>query len=271
LSPKLEQIVKELSEADRQERIELLIDFARSLPALPERLVPFKDAAHRVEECQTPVFLFVELKDGRVEIFADVPAESPTVRGFVAILVEGLTGATVEQILSVPNDLIEQLGLPEILGMLRMRGLHGLLNRLKAEATRAAIDATAGNRPAEASAPVASGNSSDAEAQSKKGESAMPDEAAILTALRTVKDPELNLNVVDLGLVYSVQTHDSEIDVEMTLTTPACPAGPEILRNAVSALEKLEGITKANVKLVMSPPWSPDRMSEAARDELGIF
>jgi metal-sulfur cluster biosynthetic enzyme len=99
----------------------------------------------------------------------------------------------------------------------------------------------------------------------------MLDQEAILDALRTVKDPELNVNVVELGLIYTVQSHDDVIDVEMTLTTPACPAGPEILRNAVGALEKLEGVSKANVKLVMSPPWSPDRMSDAARDELGIF
>jgi len=99
----------------------------------------------------------------------------------------------------------------------------------------------------------------------------MHDQEAILDALRTVKDPELNINVVDLGLVYTIQTHEDQIDVEMTLTTPACPAGPEILRNAVGALEALEGVAKANVKLVMSPPWSPERMSDAARDELGIF
>jgi metal-sulfur cluster biosynthetic enzyme len=99
----------------------------------------------------------------------------------------------------------------------------------------------------------------------------MPDQEAILEALRTVKDPELNINVVDLGLVYTVQTREDQIDVEMTLTTPACPAGPEILRNAVAALESLEGVSKANVKLVMSPPWGVDRMSDAARDELGIF
>jgi metal-sulfur cluster biosynthetic enzyme len=99
----------------------------------------------------------------------------------------------------------------------------------------------------------------------------MPDQESILEALRTVKDPELNLNVVDLGLVYTVQTHDEQVDVEMTLTSPACPAGPEILRNAVAALEKLDGVSKANVRLVMSPPWTPDRMSDAARDELGIF
>jgi metal-sulfur cluster biosynthetic enzyme len=99
----------------------------------------------------------------------------------------------------------------------------------------------------------------------------MADQEQILNALKTVKDPELNINVVDLGLVYTIQSHEDQVDVEMTLTTPACPAGPEILRNAVGALEKLDGVAKANVKLVMSPPWSPDRMSDEARDELGIF
>ncbi len=99
----------------------------------------------------------------------------------------------------------------------------------------------------------------------------MPDQEAIVDALKTVIDPELNVNVVDLGLVYTIQTREDEIDVEMTLRTPACPAGPEILKNTVTALERLDGVSKANVKLVMSPPWSPDRMSDAARDELGIF
>ena len=99
----------------------------------------------------------------------------------------------------------------------------------------------------------------------------MLDQETLLNALRTVKDPELNVNVLDLGLVYSVQTRDDQVDIEMTLTTPACPAGPEILRNAVSALEAVPGVTKANVRLVMSPPWTPDRMTDAARDELGYF
>jgi metal-sulfur cluster biosynthetic enzyme len=99
----------------------------------------------------------------------------------------------------------------------------------------------------------------------------MIDQETLLSALRTVKDPELNVNVIDLGLVYAVQVHDDQVDVEMTLTTPACPAGPEMLRSAVTALEGVPGVAKANVRLVMSPPWSPDKMSDAARDELGFF
>lgn len=103
------------------------------------------------------------------------------------------------------------------------------------------------------------------------GDFIMIEQETLVSALRTVKDPELNVNVVDLGLVYTIQTQDNEVNVEMTLTSPACPAGPEILRNAVAALEKVEGVSKANVRLVMSPPWTPDRMSDAARDELGYF
>ncbi len=99
----------------------------------------------------------------------------------------------------------------------------------------------------------------------------MADQETILAALRTVKDPELGVNVVDLGLVYTVQTREDEVDVEMTLTSPACPAGPQILRESAAAVEKIEGVAKANVRLVMNPPWSQDKMSDAARDELGIF
>ena len=99
----------------------------------------------------------------------------------------------------------------------------------------------------------------------------MIDQETLIEALRKVKDPELNVNVVDLGLIYSIQTHEDQVEVEMTLTSPACPAGPEMLRSAATALESVPGIAKANVRLVMSPPWSPEKMTDAARDELGFF
>ena len=128
----LDEIIAELKDADRQERIDLLIDFAKSLPPLPERLEAHKDASHRVEECQSPVYLFIELDDdGRVRLFADAPIESPTVRGFVSILVEGLGGSTPEEVAAVPNDLVEKAGLLEILGMLRIRGLSAMVHRVK--------------------------------------------------------------------------------------------------------------------------------------------
>jgi cysteine desulfuration protein SufE len=135
----LDSIVADLSGCDRQERIDLLLDYAKSLPPLPERLVAHKDASHRVEECQSPVYLFVELEGDRVALYADAPIEAPTVRGFVSLLLEGLNGATIEDVLRAPADLVERCGLAEILGMLRVRGLTGVLRRLKGEVTREAI------------------------------------------------------------------------------------------------------------------------------------
>jgi cysteine desulfuration protein SufE len=140
---RLDEIISELSESDRQERIDILLDFAKTLPALPERLLAHKDASHRVEECQSPVYLFAEMEGNRVMLYADAPIEAPTVRGFVALLVDGLGGSTVEEVLNVPADLVNRSGLGEILGMLRVRGLGGVLRRLKAEVTRVAISQAA--------------------------------------------------------------------------------------------------------------------------------
>jgi metal-sulfur cluster biosynthetic enzyme len=101
----------------------------------------------------------------------------------------------------------------------------------------------------------------------------MSDEVKLLEALKRVVDPELMINVVDLGLVYSVRQEEDKVHVEMTLTSPACPAGPQILQQAKMALENLEDVAEANIKLVMSPPLDSrphDRRSpRSARDFLG--
>jgi metal-sulfur cluster biosynthetic enzyme len=97
------------------------------------------------------------------------------------------------------------------------------------------------------------------------------DDATLIEALREVIDPELMINIVDLGLVYSINHTDRKVNVEMTLTSPACPAGPQIIMQSKLALEKVNGVDVAEIKLTMSPPWTPDRMTDEARDQLGIF
>ena len=99
----------------------------------------------------------------------------------------------------------------------------------------------------------------------------MADESALLEALKQVIDPELMVNVVDLGLVYDVTQEGGTVHVNMTLTSPACPVGPQIVQQAKMALEQLDDVEEAKINLVMSPPWSPDRMTDDARDHLGIF
>ncbi|NNJ24604.1 metal-sulfur cluster assembly factor [Alienimonas chondri] len=102
----------------------------------------------------------------------------------------------------------------------------------------------------------------------------MPAESELIDALKEVIDPELMVNIVDLGLVYDVvppEEEGGEAKVSMTLTSPACPAGPQIVQNAKSAVERVEGVGECDVTLTMDPPWTPERMTEDARDQLGIF
>jgi cysteine desulfuration protein SufE len=134
--PSLDALIPRFRNADRTTRLETLLDYARKLPPLPERLQAEKALGHNlVHECQTPVFLWTEVTDGHVHIHADVPPESPTVRGFVSLLARALDGATPADVGRVPDDLLDQLGLTETLGMTRTQGLSAILARIKRAAT----------------------------------------------------------------------------------------------------------------------------------------
>jgi metal-sulfur cluster biosynthetic enzyme len=97
----------------------------------------------------------------------------------------------------------------------------------------------------------------------------MPTVEQVRDALRAVKDPELNLNVIDLGLVYEITVGEGgEVHVEMTLTSPGCPVGPEMLSEAQAVLEKIDGVMKADVELVWEPYWTPEKMDPRVRSLL---
>jgi cysteine desulfuration protein SufE len=137
--PSLDSLIPRFKSADRTTRLETLLDYSRKLPPLPERLEQQKNNGdHQVPECQTPVFLWVEVENGQVHIHADVPRESPTVRGFISLLARSLDGATPEDVARVPDDLLDQLGLSETLGMTRMQGLSAILHRIKRSVASAA-------------------------------------------------------------------------------------------------------------------------------------
>jgi cysteine desulfuration protein SufE len=131
----LDEIVSEFQELDPRERLELLLEFAEGLPPLPPDLQAERDAGgHRVHECQTPVFLWVLPEDGRVRIHGDVAPESPTVKGFMGVIVKAFDDATCAEILDTPANIVQRLGLVDALGMQRMRGLGAISARVRAEA-----------------------------------------------------------------------------------------------------------------------------------------
>ncbi len=129
---KVEEIVAEFSDLDGREKLELLVDYANGLPPLSAAYEARKVSEdRRVHECQTPVFLWTEVEQGMSRVVAEVAPEAPTVKGFVAILAAAVNGQPVTEAAAVPEDLLERLGLAEVLGILRSRGLRSITARIK--------------------------------------------------------------------------------------------------------------------------------------------
>ena len=132
LPPALAEIRDDLLSLEQRDRLMMLLEFANELPELPERYRDHPDLFERVEECQSPVYLFVEVdEDAVVHLYATAPKEAPTTRGFASILTQGLAGLTVEEVLAVPDDFPLDLGLTEAVSPLRIRGMMALLGRTK--------------------------------------------------------------------------------------------------------------------------------------------
>jgi cysteine desulfuration protein SufE len=128
----LQQIRDDFHDLAIPDRLQLLLEFSNELPELPERYAEHPDLFERVEECQSPVFIFVEVDDHDiVHLFATAPKEAPTTRGFASILVQGLAGLTVHEVLDIPDDFPQGLGLTEAVSPLRVRGMTALLGRAK--------------------------------------------------------------------------------------------------------------------------------------------
>ena len=120
LPEELASIREDFLALDQRERLQLLLEFSNSLPDLPERYADHPDLLERVEECQSPVFIFVEVDDASVvHVFVTAPREAPTTRGFASILAQGLKNLTVDQVLSIPADYPLTIGLTEAVSPLR--------------------------------------------------------------------------------------------------------------------------------------------------------
>ena len=134
LPPALEEIADDFSAATSPEKLQLLLEFSDELPELPERYAGHDELLERVDECQSPLFLVVEVADDAersVHLYFHAPAESPTTRGFAGILHEGLDGLPAADVLAVPDDAPYRFGLGEAVSPLRLRGMVAMLSRIK--------------------------------------------------------------------------------------------------------------------------------------------
>lgn len=140
LPPALAEIVEDFHAVSEPERLQLLLDFSRGLPALPARYAEHPELLEPVPECQSPIFLLTEVDDDAdrtVRLFFSAPPEAPTTRGFAGILAEGLDGLPAETVLDVPGDVCSRLGLDRAVSPLRLRGMTGMLGRIQRQVREA--------------------------------------------------------------------------------------------------------------------------------------
>ena len=134
LPQQLAEIVDDFQALSEPDRLQLLLEFSRGLPPLPTHLLDHPELLEQVVECQSPLFLTLDIADDptrSVSLYFSAPPEAPTTRGFAGVLQEGLDGLPAAQILAVPDDVPERLGLTRAITPLRMRGMAAMLGRIK--------------------------------------------------------------------------------------------------------------------------------------------
>ena len=124
-------LIQDFNDLEIQDRLNLLLEFSDNLPELPQRYQDHPDLLERVEECQSPIYLFVEVNEKKVNLFFSAPPEAPTTRGFASILHSVIDGLSVSETLEVDDDFPAKIGLADAVSPLRMRGMRGMLARIK--------------------------------------------------------------------------------------------------------------------------------------------
>ena len=126
-----QEVIDSFNDVPDSQKLELLLEYANALPDLPAHYSEHLDLLERVEECQSPVYLFVEITGNVASIFLTAPLEAPTTRGFASVLQIALDQQTPEDVLNFDDTFVSSLGLTSLVSPLRIRGMHGMLNRIK--------------------------------------------------------------------------------------------------------------------------------------------
>ena len=228
---------------DWMDKYEYLIELGKSMPLIDEK---DKTDEHLIKGCQSRVWLACKADNGRLRFSAD--SDAIITKGIISLLLKVYDNQTPADILAANEDFIEQIGLKENLSPTRANGLVSMIATIKAYAAQYK-DAPA--------------------APKKTGAELEPD---IIAALRNVYDPEIPVNVYDLGLIYEIQADaDGVVFVKRTLTAPNCPIADEVVAQVQEAVADVPGVKEVQVDLVFEPEWTTDRMSEEAKLELGML
>ena len=242
LQEKKESVIEDFSMYDEWlDKYEYLIDLGRNLEAFPEEL---KTEDRLIKGCQSRVWLDATVEGDRLYFRAD--SDAIITKGIISLLIGVYSGRTAREIAEDDFSFVDQLGLRENLSPTRANGLVSMIQTIKnyaANLRTTARPATEGVR-----------------------------EDDIVAALRNVYDPEIPVNVYELGLIYDIQAEpDGQVFIKMTLTAPNCPIADDVVAQVREAVADVPGVKDVQVDLVFEPEWTTDRMSEEAKLELGLL
>jgi len=227
---------------DWMDKYEYLIELGKNMPLIDEK---DKTDDHLIRGCQSRVWLSCRQEEGKLFFAAD--SDAIITKGIISLLLKVYNGQTPEAILAADEAFIEKIGLRENLSPTRANGLVSMIQTIKGYAA-AAVEQAA--RPA--------------------GKNDL--ESDVIVALRQVYDPEIPVNIYDLGLIYDIQADaDGQVFIRMTLTAPNCPIADDVVAQVKEAVADVPGVKDVQVDLVFEPEWTTDRMSEEAKLELGML
>lgn len=260
-----------------EDRYQYIIDLGKALPALPE---DDRNDENLVRGCQSRVWLVPSIVDGKIRLRAD--SDAIIVRGLVALVLKVYDNRTPEDILSSPVSEFDRLGLLQHLSPNRANGLASMVSNIArvAEIARAAaVHRTASTTASDESSstettmsPTTTTTTAESTPSSTDALHPLPTRDAIIDALKTVYDPEIPIDIYDLGLIYEVRVStDATVHILMTLTTPNCPSAQQLPSDVEQAARSVPGVIDVTVEITFDPPWDKTMMSESALFQIGLF
>ena len=254
LEEKKQAVIEEFSMYDEWlDKYEYLIELGKALEAYPEEE---KTEEKLIKGCQSRVWLDYELKDGKLFFRAD--SDAIITKGIISLLISVYSGRTPAEIAADDFGFIDQIGLKENLSPTRANGLVSMIDTIKWVAHEMA--AKAGHEEKKAEVLTA-----------EDVAALQPLYADVILALKQVYDPEIPVNIYDLGLIYELNIDkDRKVSILMTFTAPNCPMADEVMHEVEDSVKRVPGITGCSIELTFEPVWDRSMLSEEARVELGL-
>ena len=234
------------------DKYEYLIDLGKNLEAYPESE---KTEDKLIKGCQSRVWLNSKIEDGKLFFQAD--SDAIITKGIISLLIGVYSGRTPEEIAGDDFGFINEIGLKENLSPTRANGLVSMIETIKAVALE--------------NSKASKGEESEEILTAEDAKELAPLYDNVILAIKQVYDPEIPVNVYDLGLIYELVINKKhEAYIKMTFTAPTCPMADEVLAEVKKSVADVPGITACNVELTFDPPWDQSMLSDEAKIELGM-